>query len=428
MPAFAQLDRDLKTDVLIIGGGLCGLLCARRLTDAGIRCALIEAGRICSGVSARTTAKITSQHGPIYHRLLRSMGPERARMYYEANEAALDRYRAMCSGIDCCFETRDAYVYETDGVEALEKEAAALERIGAAFDRVDHVDCLPFSVRGAIRFRNQAQFHPLRFAGAIAGGLTIFEHTAARAYDGRDVVTDGGRITAKKLLVATHFPLFNKHGAYFLKLYQHRSYVLALAGAPDVHGMFIDARETGLSLRNAGNLLLLGGGSHRTGKQGGGWAELTAFAHAHFPGAREVCRWATQDCMTLDGVPCIGRYAAGTPSLYVATGFNKWGMTASMIAADLLCDLLQDRKNDYAPLFSPQRSILHPQLLCNALETAAGLLTPTVPRCPHMGCALKWNPQERSWDCACHGSRFSEDGALLNTPATGGLRRPGKAR
>ena len=422
MPSFPALDHDCRTDVLVIGGGLCGLLCAYRLQQAGVRCMLIEAERICSGTTGYTTAKLTSQHGLIYHTLLERFGPELARQYYDANEAALEQYRALSASIDCDFEPKDAYVYEAGGTQKLEQEKAALDRLGIPADCLSRLP-LPLPASGAIRFRNQAQFHPLKFVRAIAQGLEIYEHTAARAYDGRAVVTDGGRIIAQRILVTTHFPIFNRHGAYFLKLYQHRSYVLALAGAPDVQGMYVDEADTGLSMRNAGGLLMLGGGAHRTGKRGGCWDELTAFAREHYSDAREVCRWATQDCMTLDGMPYIGPYAQSTPGLFVATGLNKWGMTGSMVAANLLCDLALGRENAYAALFSPARSMLRPQLLVNALEAGASLLTPTRPRCSHMGCALKWNPQERSWDCACHGSRFGEDGRLLGNPATGDLRK-----
>ena len=151
---------------------------------------------------------------------------------------------------------------------------------------------------------------------------------------------------------------------------------------------------------------------------------LSAFAREHFPGAAEKYRWATQDCMTLDGVPYIGRYGRQTSQLYVATGFNKWGMTGSMAAARLLCDLAADRENPYAAVFTPSRSMLRRQLAINAGEAVVNMLSFTGKRCPHLGCALKWNAQERSWDCACHGSRFSEDGRLLNNPATGGLKSP----
>ena len=239
---------------------------------------------------------------------------------------------------------------------------------------------------------------------------------------GTTAVTNHGRIRAEKILVTTHFPFLNKHGSYFLKLYQHRSYVIALQGAPDVDGMYVDASRTGLSFRNCQNLLLLGGGGHRTGKKGGGWRELRDFARRHYPQAEEQYRWAAQDCMSLDGVPYIGPYSASTPDLYVAAGFNKWGMTSSMVSAMLLSDLVQGKNSPYGEVFSPSRSILRPQLAVNGFEAVSSLLTPTARRCPHLGCALKWNPVEHTWDCPCHGSRFTEDGKRLDGPATGDLK------
>jgi len=186
--------------------------------------------------------------------------------------------------------------------------------------------------------------------------------------------------------------------------------------------MYLEAAENGLSFRNAGELLIVGGGGHKTGKQGGNWGVLRDFAAHTYPSAREKYAWAAQDCMTLDGVPYIGRYGKSAEGLWVATGFNKWGMTSSMVSAMLLTDLILGKKNEWAEVFSPQRSMLKPQLLLNGLSAVGNLLMPTTPRCPHMGCALKWNRAERSWDCPCHGSRFGEDGALLDNPATGGLK------
>ena len=203
-----------------------------------------------------------------------------------------------------------------------------------------------------------------------------------------------------------------------MKLYQHRSYVLALKNAPKIDGMYVDEEKTGLSFRSCAGLLLLGGGSHRTGKKGGGWRELEALAGKYFPKAEIVSRWATQDCMTLDDVPYIGQYARNTPNLYVAAGFNKWGMTSAMAAAMILSDLALGKRNPYADVFSPSRTSMRLQLMVNAAEATIHLLSPTVPRCPHLGCALKYNPEERSWDCPCHGSRFSEHGELLDNPAT----------
>ncbi len=423
LPRFAPLAQDAQTDVLIVGGGLAGLLCAYELQQAGADYLLVEADTICAGVTRNTTAKITSQHGLIYDKLLRSFGLDAARAYYQANEAALARYRALSQSIDCDFQELPAYVYATGDTDQLTREMRALQRIGAPAAFVDSLP-LPVKIAGAIRFDRQAQFHPLKFAAAIAQDLKICEHTRVRAFAGNTAITDAGRIRAGHIIIATHFPILNKHGAYFLKLYQHRSYVLALEQAQTLHAMYIDEAETGLSFRSYGDTLLLGGGSHRTGKPGGGWQALERFAHAHYPDARIVRHWATQDCMSLDGVPYIGRYSANTHELYVATGFHKWGMTSSMAAAAILSDMVQGRKNAYASVFSPQRSMLRPQLAVNALESVTNLLRLSKPRCPHLGCALHWNEAEHSWDCACHGSRFTDAGKLLDNPATSDLKPP----
>ena len=420
LPQFPWLEQDISTDVLIIGGGMTGILCAHFLQQAGVDYVLAEAGRICGGVTGNTTAKLTSQHGFVYQKLLREFGAEKARQYYRANEEALEAYRTLCQDVDCDFEEKDSYVYSLNNRAKLEREWAALKQIGIPADLTEP-PALPFPTAGAIRFPRQAQFHPLKFVRAIAGGLKIYEHTPVRAFDGAVYRTDRGSIRPKKTIVATHFPVWNKHGAYFLKLYQHRSYVLALENAPQMDGMYVDESGTGLSFRNQGKLLLLGGGAHRTGKSGGGWEELEQCARIYYPCASVRYRWATQDCMSLDGMPYIGRYGKHTGNLFVATGFNKWGMTSSMAAAMLLRDLVTGKENPHQALFSPARTMLRPQLAANGAQAVWNLLTPTVPRCPHMGCALKWNAQEHSWDCPCHGSRFSEAGRLLHGPATGNI-------
>ncbi len=422
IPTFPTLKHDLKTDVLIIGGGLAGILCAYKLKLEGVDCTLIEADRICNGVTRNTTAKLTAQHGCIYNKLLNRYGAETAKGYYEANNSALRELGRICSSVACDYESKDHYIFSTDSFLVLDREMRALTKLDIPFSFAEKTD-LPFSVQGAIRFPDQAQFHPLKFVSAIVPGMRIYEHTAARQFVGNRVQTDHGMITAGKIIVATHFPICNKHGGYFLKMYQQRSYVTALKNTPPVNGMYLDAAENGLSFRSYGPFLLVGGGGHRTGKQGEGWRTAEELAKRCCPGSRECYRWATQDCMTLDGIPYIGQYGKHTPGMYVATGFNKWGMTSSMVSANILCDMVQGRKNPYADIFAPSRSMLHPQLLGNILETSVNLLTPTKPRCPHLGCALKWNPRERTWDCPCHGSRFSETGKLMDNPATDDLKQ-----
>ena len=423
MPRFSQLDRDLHTDVLIIGGGLAGLLCAWNLNRAGIDCVLIEQNRLMQGVSGRTTAKLTSQHGLIYGKLLKKFGVEQAQLYWQANQNALAELSALAETAACDYKLENNYIYATDGTQKLEAEMAACEKLGLPARWVESLP-LPFPVTGAIGFSGQAQFHPLKLAAHIAKGLQIFENTKALAFLGNQVQTPKGTISAENIIVATHFPMLNKHGAYFLKLYQQRSYVIALENAPGIEGMYLDCAENGLSIRSAGQWLLLGGGGHRTGKEGLGWRLPELAAEKFYPKAQIAARWATQDCMSLDGMPYIGRYSKATPHLYVATGFQKWGMSNSMLSAMLLTDLIQGKENPYAELFSPSRSMLHKQLLCNGVETTMNLLRPTKPRCPHLGCALRWNKAEHSWDCPCHGSRFDKSGKVLNNPATDVMKHP----
>lgn len=418
--AFPALEGDLKTDVLVIGGGIAGILCGFFLQQAGVDYAVVEADTICSGVTANTTAKITSQHGLVYHRLVREFGAEKARLYLEANEWALGKYRELCRTIDCNFEQQDSYVYSVRHPERLERELKALGQIGRQGEYVQKLP-LPFPTDGAVCFRDQAQFQPLKFLLTLAQGMRIYEHTRVKELAPCMAVAEKGRIRAGNIVTATHYPIDNKHGAYFMKQYQSRSYVIALENAVQMNGMYVDQADKGLSFRNAGELLLLGGGSHRTGKQGGKWQELREISKRYYPDAVEKYHWATQDCMTLDGVPYIGLYGKHTEGFYVTSGYNKWGMTTAMVSAMLLTDLITGKRNPYEKVFWPHRSILRPQLAGNMLESAKNFLTPSPRRCPHMGCALKWNPQERTWDCPCHGSRFTKEGKLTDNPATDDL-------
>ena len=416
-PHFEALNGNKKTDVLIVGGGIAGILCAYRLKNAGVDCMLVEANEICGGITKNTTAKITLGHGLIYDKMIKRFGEDKARLYAEAQSKAIKEYAQLCEGIDCDFETRDNYVFSLADRKKIEKEVTALNRIGVKSDFSDACE-LPFSAAGAVCVKNQAQFHPLKFLYSIAQDLPIYEHTKVIELMPNKATANKCDVSFKKLIIATHFPMLNKHGLYPLKLYQHRSYVLALKDTQNMDGMYVDESETGLSFRNYGDLLLLGGGGHRTGKKGGCWQELEDFACNHYKNAEIVGKWATQDCMTLDGVPYIGQYARSTPDMFVATGFNKWGMTNAMVAADVLCDLVQEKSNPYAAVFDPSRSLLRPQFAVNAFDSVIGLLTPTAPRCPHLGCALKYNRAEHTWDCPCHGSRFTENGQLIDNPAT----------
>ena len=411
--------------VIVIGAGMAGILIAYYLKEQGIDVLVLEANEIASGQTERTTAKITSQHGLKYDKLIRTVGMKKAKLYAEANEAAIREYERLIrdQGIDCQFERLPAYLYSWQEKEALIKEAEAAVSLGIDAFFIGDVD-LPFPVEGAVCFRNQAQFSPLAFLRHICAALEVWEHTKVIAVKGNKVITQDRVLTADKIVVATHYPLRNVPGFYFLRQHQERSYALALSGCEKIKGMYYGVDKGGLSLRQAGDYVLLGGSGCRTGENtcGGAFEALEQAARQYFPKSNIELRWAAQDCMTHDGIPFIGRYSVFTPDLYVVTGFQKWGMTSSMIAAMMIRDELCGIKSPYEKLFRPQRMNLRAGIgnLFHDIGMSVKGLTKGLfrrPRCPHMGCELVWNPDERSWDCPCHGSRFDQDGKLLDNPA-----------
>ncbi len=415
---FRHLEGDLKTDVLIIGGGMAGVLTAYFLDKAGVDYALVEGGRIGCGITKNTTAKITAQHGLIYDKIIKSYGLDKAKQYLMSNLSALEQFEKLCEGIDCDYEKKDSFVYSITDRRKLEDELNALQKLGYGADFCQDMP-IPIKTRGAVRFPNQAQFNPIKFLNEISKGLNIYEHTYVEKIKGHKALHKNGVITADKIIITTHFPMINLSGLYSVKLYQHRSYVIALPDAQDVSGMYVDEAKNGMSFRNYKNLLLIGGGDHRTGKIGGGWRELRYFAKRYYPdsAAKEQFNWATQDCMSLDSIPYIGPVSGRYPHIYLASGFNKWGMSSSMVSGMILSDMVRGQRNDYADVFDPSRSMFHIQLGVNAFEAVIHLLWPTVKRCSHLGCGLKWNPDEHTWDCPCHGSRYSGNGQLIDNPA-----------
>ena len=460
--AFEPLGEDIETEVAIIGGGIAGLLSAYMLKERGVDAVVLEADTVCSGQTGRTTAKITAQHGLIYDKLTGRFGREGALEYARANQAAVEAYAAIVEKhqIDCSFERLPAYVYSTLEKDALEKEAKAAQDLGLPATYTTDTR-LPFPVAGAVRFDDQAQFHPLRFLQALLPHITVYEHTPVKEVEGNTIRTERANVRAEKLIFACHFPFLNAPGYYFLRMHQERSYVIALDGAAALNGMYIGMDEDALSLRTYGDLLLLGGGGHRTGhnREGGKYDSLRAAKERYYKGSVERAHWSAQDCMPHDGVPYIGRFSHDTPDWYVATGFGKWGMSTSMVAAKLLTEAIAGKTQDVFGVFSPARYIpvaAAPQFLKDSAEAAKGLLKQVfhIPqstvdelplshggvvevdgeklgvyknerrethcihtKCPHLGCELAYNPDEQSWDCPCHGSRFSCTGERLDGPA-----------
>ncbi len=420
------LKKNLSVDTAVIGGGIAGVLTAHFLKQSGIETVVLEADRLFGGQTKNTTAKITLQHGLIYHKLIEKVGKERAGLYVEANRAAIGQYRRMAEeeNMDCFFRSCNACLYTMKDGEALQKEEAAARSLGICAEYTTKTE-LPFQVKGALCYYDQAVFHPLLFLKKIAEGLTVYENTRVVDVKGHELITEDYRVEAEHIVFATHYPFINIPGFYFLRMHQERSYVLALQNTRQMDNMYYGIDRDGLSFRKSGDVLLLGGGSHRTGenKGGGKYRDLRMAAEKMFPGCREVTRWSAQDCMPVDDIPYIGRYSAEYPDWYVATGFRKWGMTSAMAAAMLIRELITEGKSRFEEVFTPQRLNLQAsagKLAEEGMESAKGLgkgLFTATPRCPHMGCALEWNPDELSWDCPCHGSRFDSNGKLMDNPA-----------
>ncbi|MBQ2804159.1 MAG: FAD-dependent oxidoreductase [Lachnospiraceae bacterium] len=432
-----QAERNVHT--VVIGAGMTGILTAYQLQRKGQEVIIVEAKEIASGQTGSTTAKLTSQHGMIYHKLIQRVGRERAKTYALANEEAIRIYEQMIRDeqIDCDFQTKPAYLYTLHPCkrEKLKREAAAAASLGikARYLEGDEITELPFQVQGAVCFERQAQFHPLKLLKHLAGKLEIYENTKVLAVRGHVVYTNRGKIKARHIVFATHYPITNIPGFYFLRQHQERSYVLALEGQKELSGMYYGIDEGGLSLRSVGNILLLGGGGHRTGKDEKkhrkgdnkvGYSYLRRMAQIYYKEASEKYVWAAQDCMSHDGIPFIGRYSVIRPYWYVATGFKKWGMTFAMLAAITISNQICGVYDPYKKLVCPQRFYTRASLrnlLVDIGESIKGLgkgvFSKSKRRCPHMGCRLEWNRQEKSWDCPCHGSRFDQRGELLDNPA-----------
>lgn len=414
-PTFPRLDTSISAEVLVVGGGLVGILCAYQLAQAGKHVVVCEGRRIGQGATGNTTAKVTAQHGLLYADLIKEENEHKARRYYLAQEHALATIRELAKTIHCDFEDKTAYLYASEQKSELEKEAQAYDRLGIPSVYEESLN-LPVGNVAALGMTGQAQFNPLLFLYGISDGLEIYENTFIHDIDDHEAQTDHGTIKADHIVLATHYPLVNIPGLYFMKLNQERSYALALEDAPDVDGMYIGIDGQKLSFRNYENLLIVGGGNHITGKPGGQYQEIRDFTQKALPACNELYSWATQDCMSLDRLPYVGMHRSDTPHVWVASGFNKWGMTNAMMSATTITDLITTGKSENEELFQASRSILHDTLFQRSGETIQGYLHLSK-RCTHMGCALHHNEVENSWDCPCHGSRFSESGSILDNPA-----------
>ena len=432
---YSALDHDLSVDLAIVGGGAVGISTAYMLCKKGLRIAVLEADHILHGTTGHTTAKVTSQHGLIYHKTEKNISMEFARQYADANETAINTISQIIrdNRIDCDFFPQSAYIYtnQDDYIDRIGKESMAAAALGIEASYLDKIPLL-FPVKAAVRFDHQAQFHPLKYFLSLAETITkygcdIYENTRIVGIEKGDryvlITNDGKKVNAEKVVIASHYPFYNKPRMYFARLWADKSYALAIrTNEAYPGGMYITAEEPGRSFRSlqcdGAELVIIGGEHHKTG--------------------------ISKD--------------TNTPNLYIAAGFGKWGMTNSIASSLILRDMILVGKSPWQEVYNPSRHTIVASaktfLVQNtsvARELLKGKLSPAPEEfqlrpgegkivkidgkkagaykdeqgdihivnttCPHMGCELVWNPAERSWDCPCHGSRFSYDGDIIEGPA-----------
>ena len=421
-----SLKGNIKADCVVVGGGMAGLMTAFELQKRGFSVVVLEADRICSGATGRTTAKITAQHGDCYHKFIKNFGLSSAKMYFESNTRGIDKYARLIRelDIDCEYKKTPSYIYGRYSEKEIQKETAAADKVGAMYKFTDKTS-LPFEVKGALKFENQAQFHPVKFAKALSQNLRIYEKTPAIHIEDGKVVTTQGTVDTHYIVVATHYPIINFPGLYFLRQHQERSCCVAIKTDRTIDGMYLGI-DDGKSLRSFHGGVIMGGENYRTGEnsKGGCLCRLKDYASEIYTEAEFVSEWTNQDVMTHDGLPFIGRYSFFTPRIFVATGFGKWGMSLSAVASDLIADLICDRKNDYEKLYTPNRvkiKAAFPSFLVDAGYSVKGLaqgfFSKKEKRCTHLGCRLRENREEGTLECPCHGSQFDKKGKVGFSPA-----------
>lgn len=477
-PEFPQLAGDVSVDIAIVGGGIVGVTTARMIKDIGQTVAVIEARRVGRQVTGKSTAKLTSQHNIIYQTLEQKFGEARARLYAEAQESAIREVRSLAArhGIDCDLESKSAYTYTCDdgAVAKIEKEVEVARRLGLPATLVRHTD-LPFAVRAAIRFDDQAQFHPTKYLAGLAqtipgDGCHVFEHSRAVDWEPTRVVTDHGSVRARHVVMATHLPL-GQVGGYYAQAYPQAEPVIAarIGRVPD--GMYINVEQPSHSIRthrrDNGDVYGIVAGSHfkpgHTDDERKHFEDIERWLAEHFDAGPVEYRWVNEDYKPMDSAPFIGWSSSGGDGYLVATGFGAWGLSNGTAAGMILADLAAGKDNRWLELFDATRV----KPIAGGLEfvkenaaVAAHLLSGYLSRrpksfdelspgdaailkidgktvaafkdeqgqvhavsavCTHMGCILGWNETDRSWDCPCHGSRFALDGEVIHGPATKAL-------
>ena len=473
------LEQDFSTDICIIGAGIFGLTCAYHLTKLGFDVTVLEKSDIASKATGHTTGKITSQHGLFYDYLTNSYGQKFAKDYLDVNEEAIQNIKNIIDeeNINCDFKYQNSYVYTTKKSELslIKNEYNVVSNLGYNCELVTKTG-LPFNIVGALCFKNQAEFHPVKYLAGlckciIARNGKIYTNSTAVdiKMENSDYITyvNGHEIKSKYVIIATHYPFINFPGFYFTKMYQSTSYLIAVDTKKTLFkGMHISAGVPTLSFRTAlynnKEILLIGGMDHKTGHPSSykdTYGKLEDIAKKYYPDSNILFRWNTRDCISLDKLPYIGSFSSSMPNMFVGTGFKKWGMTLSNVAANIIVDKICGNYNKYEYLFKSTRlkpiknhdefknilvqstnsllldKLKRPNMSFDEIENNSGSIIEVngekvgiykddngkiyavKPICTHLGCLLSWNDIDKTWDCPCHGSRFNFDGTNLYDPA-----------
>ena len=478
-----SLEQDEETEVCVIGAGLFGLTTAYYLSKRGKKVTILEKGNIGEKTSGNTTGKITSQHDLFYNHLVQDYGEEYAKLYLESNEEAIQNIKNIIKEeqIECEFEEQNAYVYTTKEEEIIEieKEAKTLQDLGKDIKILRETE-LPFKTKMALEFKGQAQFHPRKYmiglCNAILKENKIYNYTTVLDVKKDEtkykIYTDKGVVTAKYVVIATHYPIINVPGIYFAKMYQGTSYLIAIETNKKLpEGMYINIKEPIYSFRtatyNGKKNLLIGGSGHKTGEpieDNSNYENLEKKAKELYPDCKILFRWNTRDCISLDKIPYIGKFSNLMENIYVGTGFKKWGMTLSNVGAKIVTDMIMGKENKYVKIYDSTRikpiknrwevgnmvkqtvnsialnklKIEEEDLKVIKNDNGAiieingknvgiykdinGKIYAVKPNCTHLGCLLAWNNLDKTWDCPCHGSRFDYKGRNIYEPAIKDLK------
>lgn len=411
LPDFPALNNDLTIDVLIVGGGITGILCAYELKQRNINCIIVEKNKIGRGISNKTTAFLSIHHDLLYQEMIDDIGYDLTKEYFLLNQKAIDKYKCLSKKYNFDFVEEPAVIYTNKDSQIIENEKKILESMGC---KCEYVDSLPLNipVKKGLKIFNQASIHPLKCINELAKELSIYENTEIINIKKNIAYTNKNKITFKNVIIATHYPFIKKNGLYFMKVRQTRSYVCSFE-SQKIHGTYCSVDDDSLYFRSYKNHLIIGG--YDRDSKITCTKKFEEEIKRRFPNVKITNSWSNQDCTSIDQIPYIGKYDTFHKNWYVATGFNLWGFTWAMASSFILADMIERKESYY--LVNPSRNFFRKQLFKNLLTTIKNICTLKTPRCSHLGCALKFNDIEMTWECPCHGSRYDKDGHLLNGPA-----------